>query len=95
MDRALGVSGDFSPPQARTALGLAEAFAHRIAGGDFREGDLLPSCREVARDLHVDKNTVNKAYHLLARMGIVRAAPGRGVVVVRRVRSPRPLEQVR
>jgi len=80
---------------AKTAAGLVEAFVHRIAAGEFREGDLLPSCRELARDLHVDKNTVNKAYRSLEQMGVVRAAPGRGVVVVRNPHASRPNEQLR
>lgn len=80
---------------AKTAAGLVEAFVHRIAAGEYREGDLLPSCREAARDLHVDKNTVNKAYRTLKQMGIVRAAPGRGVIVVRNPRAQLPVEQLR
>jgi len=74
--------GGADPQWAKTAAGLAEAFAHRIAAGLYQESDLLPSCREIARQLEMDKNTVNKAYGILERQGLVRAVPGRGVVVL-------------
>jgi DNA-binding transcriptional regulator YhcF (GntR family) len=68
----------------KTAAQLAEAFAQRIVAGFYDKGDLLPSCREVARELNVDKNTANKAYKILEERGIVKAVPGKGVMVVRR-----------
>lgn len=77
-----------SPKRAQflqtTAVQLADAFMHRIAAGAYAPGNILPSCREVARDLRVDKNTVNKAYKILERRGIVKAVPGKGVVVLER-----------
>jgi DNA-binding transcriptional regulator YhcF (GntR family) len=68
----------------RTAAELAEAFMGRIASGMYAIGDVLPSCRQAARELHVDKNTVNKAYAMLKRIGVARSVPGRGMVVERR-----------
>lgn len=79
--------GGGDPKWAKTAAGLAEAFVHRIAAGLYQESDLLPSCREVAHQLEIDKNTVNKAYGILERKGLVRAVPGRGVVVLDRSRA--------
>jgi GntR family transcriptional regulator len=70
------------PMIKNTAEQLAEAFLHRIIAGEYSAGDTLPSCRHVAGNLHIDKNTVNKAYKILERKGVVRAAPGKGVVVL-------------
>ena len=64
-----------------TAAQVADAFVYRIAEGAYASGELLPSCRDVARDLHVDKNTVHKAYRMLQERGIVHSVPGKGVIV--------------
>jgi DNA-binding transcriptional regulator YhcF (GntR family) len=65
----------------RTAAELAEALAHRIQAGAYRAGDFLPSCRELADELSVDKNTVNKAYAILKEAGLVASSRGKGVYV--------------
>jgi len=82
MSVELSVPAGIDSRWAKTAAGLAEAFAHRIAAGLYEKDDLLPSCREIARELEMDKNTVNKAYGILERKGLVRAVPGRGVMVL-------------
>ena len=60
---------------------MAEALAHRIVSGTYAEGDVLPSCRDVALDLNVAKSTANDAYEILERKGIVKSVPGKGVFV--------------
>jgi GntR family transcriptional regulator len=74
---------DFEIPQ-RTAAQLADLVAQRIIAGQYAAGDKLPSCRELARDLHMDKNTANKAYRLLEKRGLVKTVIGKGVFVVGR-----------
>jgi len=67
----------------KTAALLAQGLIHRIASGTYAEGDLLPGCRQLARELDIDKDTVNKAYGLLEQYGIVKMLPGRGFSVLR------------
>lgn len=52
-----------------------------IASGRLREGDLLPSVRQVAQDLQVNQMTVSKAYSLLERDGVVERLRGHGMRV--------------
>ncbi len=49
------------------------------AGGLLREGDLLPSVRQVARDAAVNPMTVSKAYSRLEAEGVVRRVRGQGM----------------
>src|SRR3954469_11482846 len=49
-----------------------------VAGGLLREGDLLPSVRQVASDASVNPMTVSKAYSRLETEGGVRRARGVG-----------------
>jgi GntR family transcriptional regulator len=49
------------------------------AGGRLREGDLLPSVRQVAREAAVNPMTVSKAYSRLEAEGVVRRVRGQGM----------------
>lgn len=53
-----------------------------IAGELLREGDLLPSVRQVAQGASVNPMTVSKAYSRLEAEGIVRRARGLGMQVL-------------
>ena len=46
--------------------------------GVLNPGDQLPSVRAVAYEAGVNPNTVQKAYAMLERDGVIRSAPGRG-----------------
>ena len=46
--------------------------------GILRPGEQLPSVRAVAAEAGVNPNTVQKAYAMLERDGVIRSAPGRG-----------------
>ena len=48
-----------------------------VAGGLLREGDLLPSVRQVAQDAAVNPMTVSKAYSRLETEGVVRRVAAR------------------
>ena len=54
---------------------------YQIANGSLKEGDRLPSVRDLARQLPVNQNTVLKAYDLLARDGLVSVRQGDGTFV--------------
>ena len=60
----------------------------RIALGELREGDALPSSRQLARDLTVHWNTVARAYRRLQEEGLLVVGRGRGVVVGSSDRRP-------
>jgi GntR family transcriptional regulator len=53
-----------------------------VAGGLLREGDLLPSVRQVASDASVNPMTVSKAYSRLETEGTVRRVRGLGMQIL-------------
>ena len=47
----------------------------------LRYDDKLPSCRELAKELGINPNTVSKAYNVLESEGYIRILPKKGVYV--------------
>ncbi len=62
-------------------LQLKEQVLHLIALGTLQPGDQLPTVREVAVDLSINPNTVNRAYADLERDGYLTSKRGRGTFV--------------
>jgi len=60
---------------------IRSAIRQLIALGKLREGDPLPSVRQLAGDLSVHWNTVARAYRRLQDDGLLAVGKGRGVVV--------------
>ncbi len=58
-----------------------------IATKQFQVGDVLPSTRELGKQLETSFHTVRKAYHQLAEEGLLRSERGRGFVVNRQTTS--------
>ncbi|MGC7102779.1 GntR family transcriptional regulator [Amycolatopsis lurida] len=58
---------------------VVEAIAH----GEAKEGDALPSTRQLASDFGINFLTVSKAYDLLRRQGIIRINRKSGAVIRR------------
>ncbi len=52
-----------------------------IAMDRYREGDTLPSVRQLAEEVGVNMHTVNKAYTVLKQEGFVKVDRRRGAVV--------------
>ncbi|MCQ2539705.1 MAG: GntR family transcriptional regulator [Acetatifactor sp.] len=52
-----------------------------IAADRFREGDSLPSVRQLADSIGINMHTVNKAYTILKQEGYVRVDRRRGAVI--------------
>lgn len=52
-----------------------------IAMSEIREGDNLPSVRELAENIGINMHTVNKAYTILKQEGYVKLDRRRGAVV--------------
>lgn len=49
-----------------------------VATGEAQSDEKLPSVRQLARELGVNPNTVQRAYTELERQGVVKSAAGRG-----------------
>jgi DNA-binding GntR family transcriptional regulator len=62
-------------------LQIAEHIRQQIRSGQLRDGDLVPSTRQLARDWQVAPPTAAKALRALRSEGYVRGVPGTGTVV--------------
>lgn len=60
---------------------LRKRIAFLISTGYYKPGDQLPKIRELAADISINFNTVNKAYLSLQSDGYVTSIRGRGVFV--------------
>ena len=63
-------------------LQIADHFEQRIADGELKPGDQLPTVRELANELEVNFNTVARAYRILDDIGAISAQQGRGTYVI-------------
>ena len=61
---------------------LRERIVSLILAGTFKEGDALPSVRQVAGDYQINHITVSKAYQELVDMQLVEARRGMGMYVL-------------
>jgi DNA-binding transcriptional regulator YhcF (GntR family) len=52
-----------------------------VADGALRTGDLVPSVRELARELAINPNTVARAYRQLQDDGVLEAVRGTGLAI--------------
>ncbi len=52
-----------------------------IASNELREGDVLPSVRQLAESIGINMHTVNKAYTVLKQEGFVKVDRRRGAVI--------------
>jgi GntR family transcriptional regulator len=59
-------------------LQIMEQIKQRIAIGDWREGQSIPSIRQLAVDLQVSVITVKRAYLELEREGVIVTQQGKG-----------------
>jgi GntR family transcriptional regulator len=64
-------------------LQVVRQVRHALRLGTLREGDQLPTVKEVVAELAINPNTVLKAYRELERDGLVAARPGLGTFVTR------------
>ncbi|MCI0415965.1 GntR family transcriptional regulator [bacterium] len=60
---------------------LIRQIKHAIASGAMKEGDQLPTVRELAARLIINPNTVSRAYRELERDGLIETTAGRGSFV--------------
>ena len=60
---------------------IADAFRTDILAGKYKQGEFLPSIRELAKDLRISVITTMKAYEQLEAEGLVTASQGKGFYV--------------
>ncbi len=63
---------------------IARQLAFLIADGALKPGELIPSVRQLARDLAVNPNTIARAYRQLQDQEIVEPVSGTGLEITRR-----------
>lgn len=61
---------------------LRDYVEERVSTGEYPPGAWLPSVRDLATRLSVNRNTVSKVYQGLQREGILRRVAGKGMLVV-------------
>lgn len=70
-------SGDDRPIYSQ----IADRVKFAVAGGVLRPGDLVPSVRELSKQLVVNPNTVARAYRDLQTDGLLESVRGMGLQV--------------
>ena len=60
---------------------LANILRRKIATGEFRPGDQLPSEAQLCRQYEISPMTVRRSINILADQGVINTAQGRGTFV--------------
>ena len=60
---------------------IVDGFRSQITAGVLRSGEKLPSVRELAAELSINPNTIQRAYRLLEAEGWIATMPGKGCFV--------------
>lgn len=73
---------------------IMEQIRQMVASGELKQGDQLPTVRQLATELRVNFNTVARAYRLLDEAGLISTQQGRGTYIWDRP-SEETLQQLR
>ena len=60
---------------------IVDGYREQIAAGVLRSGEKLPSVRELAIQLSINPNTIQRSYRQLAAEGWIATVPGKGCFV--------------
>ena len=63
---------------------IVDGYQEQIKAGVLRAGDKLPSVRELAAQLTINPNTIQRAYRELEAQGWIATAQGKGCFVCQR-----------
>lgn len=66
-----------------------------IATAEIREGDALPSVRQMAQAVGINMHTVNKAYSLLRQEGFIQLDRRKGAVVALDIDKIKAVEEMK
>ena len=72
---------------------VREELRRLVVSGALRPGDRLPSVRELAGQLAINPNTIQRAYRELEAEGYISSVPGKGSFVTDREARPDPRRQ--
>ncbi|MCX8063033.1 MAG: GntR family transcriptional regulator [Anaerolineales bacterium] len=75
-------------------LQIVEQIRQKVANGELKPGDQLPTVRQLAAELRVNFNTVARAYRLLDEAGLISTQHGRGTYIWEPP-SPETLQTIR
>lgn len=64
---------------------LGNRITELILSGEMAEGEKLPAVREIATQLSINPNTVQKTYAELERQGLIYSLPAKGSYVAERI----------
>jgi GntR family transcriptional regulator len=73
---------------------IVEQIRRKVANGELKQGDQLPTVRQLATDLRVNFNTVARAYRLLDEARVISTQQGRGTYIWE-MPSEETLERIR
>lgn len=73
---------------------IMDGLRQQITAGVLRQGDRLPSVRELAGSLSINPNTIQRSYRQLEMEGWIATVPGKGCFVCG-VPSDDPREELR
>lgn len=72
---------------------IAQNIISQVLSGSLRPGDRIPSVRQLARQLHVNPNTIQKSYAGLLKNGILYSMKGRGDFVADNINTLRYMKK--
>jgi GntR family transcriptional regulator len=75
-------------------LQVIERIKERLAAGQLKPGDQLPTVRSLASDLRVNFNTIARAYRIMDESGIISTQQGRGTYILE-MPSPEVIGSIR
>lgn len=85
---------DFSSEEA-IYIQLRNQIIFGIATSQLREGDNLPSVRELADNIGINMHTVNKAYTILKQDGYLKLDRRKGAVIAIDVNKLKAIEELK
>ena len=68
-------------------LQIRERLVEMILRSSVREGEALPSVRQISADMSVNPLTVSRAFDMLVEIGVVEKRRGRGMFVCQNARE--------
>ena len=72
---------------------ISDGIRDQITGGVLPVGEKLPSVRELAAELSINPNTIQRSYRQLEAEGWIVTVPGKGCFVCAQADNPHPGRQ--
>ena len=74
---------------------IIDEIRYQVARGIFQPGDRLPTIRDLATELRVNRNTVMKAYRELESQNVILTRPGLGTTISESVSRVQKSEKIK